>query len=162
VRRLLPILAIVFVAFLGLRLPSRAQDDDKKEKGGKDAPLLTALGGVSASSAYFTFCFIGTVADGFEKGNYDAKQVKTFAGEAVLMMGRNAAQMKKLKEKGGLAEADAKTIGDFATVFSEIEDYAKALQAYSDKKDKEHADKFQEARQKAWKHLKTLLGIKDD
>ena len=178
-KKLLAALAVLLVAGVALRLPLQAQDDmDKKptketketketkkeggeEKADKSKAALGCVGGLCASTSYFSFVLIGVTADSFAKGTYEAKTAKDIAAEVEGIVKKNREQLKDLKKAGGLDEADQKSLGEFVRVLDEVADYAHKLQEYCDDKSDENGTAFQEARKKAWTHIKKALGLKD-
>lgn len=156
-RRLCSLLVIPALIVLCLSTSTKAQDRESEN----NKPLLAALGGLSASSTYFTFAFIGTTADGFGKETYDAEQTKALAGEAIAIMNLNADQLRAVKRAKLLNQADTRSLDEFITLLTEVADYAETLQDFADNRDEEHAAKFEQQRQKTWRLLKKALAIKD-
>jgi hypothetical protein len=148
-----PLTTVLAAILMGTGGPA-AQDEKPK-----DDSRLAAIGGLGASALYLAYLTIGTTADGFSKGVYDADQVKSTVESVSNLMKTNSDQLAAVR-KGGLTEEDGRFVDEMIAIMGMLRDYGKHLVDYTKEKDPKVGDAFDEQRKKTWERIKKLLGIK--
>lgn len=121
--------------------------------------VLVALGTLGASNLYYSYLTLGTVADGYVAGTYDARVAVSVANEAIFMNGNARAGLAKLVDSPGIAKEDRDVIVAMIQTYDILNNQAKALiQFISDEKD--DGSTYQRYRTEAWKRIVDLVGIK--
>ena len=125
----------------------------------KDRSLET-LGSLTAAHLYQCYLNIGLLADARESEVYTAAEAEKLLDSVTQMLDtvdRRLARMLDdgLKDEDKEAVEHARQLGDL------LRTQARELRAYWQSGDKEHADKFQKARQESWSGIQSVLGIED-
>jgi len=125
----------------------------------KDRSLET-MGNLTAAHLYQGYLNIGLLADARESEVYTAAEAEKLLDSVARMLDtvdRGLARMLEdcLKEEDKEAVEHARQLGGL------LRTQARELRAYWQTGDKEHADKFQKARQESWSGIQAVLGIEE-
>ena len=125
----------------------------------KDRSLET-MGSLTAAHLYQGFLNIGLLADARESEVYTAAEAEKLLDSVTRMLDTVDRHLARMLDDG-LKEEDKEAIEHARQLGGLLRAQARELRAYWQTGDKDHADKFQKARQKSWSGIQTVLGIED-
>jgi len=156
------LLTLLYHSFIADK-PQAAAVSAPKATGPVDAAVvkdrsLESLGSLTAAHLYQCFLNIGLLADSRESDVYteaDSEKLLDSVTRMLDTVDRRLGQLLSdgLKDEDKEAVENARQMGDL------LRAQARELRAYWQTGDKEHAEKFQKARQKSWTGIQTVLGI---
>lgn len=121
---------------------------------------LETIGAISASNLYVTYLAIGSMADGFEKKTYEAKQAATSIQAVVNMSGVAKKYLQKLIDENIVVGSDIKLVREMLDTYDFLINEGTYLIRYTKSRDNKDAQQFHHYRGKAWDNIKRILKIK--
>ena len=118
--------------------------------------LLEAVGGLALNQLYQAYLNTGFLADGVGQGIYEEKNARPILATIVAGLktsDKHLADIRKLSTD----TADHASLAQLREICTLLQTQAAELTAYWDKKDQDHADKYEAARTKAWEKINPLL-----
>jgi len=120
-------------------------------------PALYAVGSLSAGNLYLSYLVLGTVADGYAQGLYDATVATSIVSETIFLNSNAQTSLVELLEQGNLSDEDLGVIANINRVYDLLTNQGEALIRFiSDPEDT--GDLFQQNREAAWVEISSLLG----
>src|SRR5262249_11435189 len=121
---------------------------------------LEVLGALTAAQLYQAQLNIGLLADAVEEGVYEMAEAKDMLQTIVGLLTSVEKQLDRLADQG-LKEDDKKSMEQARQVLLLLRTQTQELQEYWKTNEKERATRFHKAREEAWKHIKSLLNLKE-
>jgi hypothetical protein len=125
----------------------------------KDRSLET-IGSLTAANLYQGFLNIGLLADARESEIYSLAEAEKLLDSVSRMLDTVDRRLARMLDDG-LKDEDREAVEHARQLSGQLRTQARELRAYWKTGDKEHADKFQKARQQSWSGIQTVLGIED-
>lgn len=145
------ILAIVAVP------PAMSAAEEEEEE---DVPML-AVGALSAANAKSSFLLIGVTADAFVHDAYKPEQITNIMAAVVTQLEAVNKVLTKLKDDD-LEEDDEMYVAKVIKVHKLLQEEARALTKFADKKGESEAKAFDKARKAAMKAIDELIAKPDE
>lgn len=143
----------VLLLVLGVVMCLPAQSEGA---GGEADPLLYALGAVGVSNLYFSYSFIGSVADGVASGIYDPVTAEALADDAISLNTSSRDVLSNLLENEELAEADQEALATMIEAHDLLIQEAWGLLSFI--ADPTDSEDFRRYRDEAWAVISSLVG----
>ena len=148
---ILPIL-LIFICF-----HSFSQNCEERE--GK---LLSLMGSFSAGFLYNTYGLIGSIADGFEQGAYNATTVMDLLDAQKTVADNMTNSLEKMTtENVFLKQTDKEYVVALINIIKGLKIQSQFLLAIVKNKTQKNRFAYEEQRNKNWKDLSKLMGIKE-
>jgi hypothetical protein len=128
----------------------------------RESKLLEAMGSFSAAAMYNTYGVVGSIADGFSGEVYKAEMVNSLLGAQIALCNNLIKVMDSLKTTNILtAQSDKDYATDAITIFNGLKKQANLFLVYIKDKTPQKMDDYSTQRDKNWKDLCKLMGIKE-
>jgi hypothetical protein len=156
------LLTLLYHSFIGAK-PQAAAVSAPKPSGPANAAdakdrSLESLGSLTAAHLYQCFLNIGLLADARESDVYTEAESEKLLASVTRMLDSVDRRLGQLLNDG-LKDEDKEAVENARQLGELLLAQARELRAYWQTGDKEHADKFQKARQKSWTGIQAVLGI---
>jgi hypothetical protein len=122
--------------------------------------LLETLGATSAQGLFLTHMAIGTLVDGYAKEAYDKEQATQIIEAYIQISQSTKDSLNKLLTSEPLSDQDAKDLRRIISIYDVLLASAQDVKALIKTGSASHADSYTKNRDKAWKQISSLLGIK--
>ena len=142
------VFALATAALLSTTASARAQEQED---------LLSCLGALSASHVYITYGYVGSVADGFADGRYDADHVMSLMAEVDGLMGTVVDHLSTVRNDA--APNEQASIDQIIECCELLQDEASALARIAKDDTQNNREAFEAARNDAWDQIAALLKI---
>lgn len=149
-KRAVAIILLLSVAFLAF-----SQDSATDAQGEVD-PLLYAIGAVGVANLYFSYSFLGSVADGVAAGIYDPVTAEELADDAISLNTSSRDVLTNLLETQNLADADREALGQMIEAHDLLIQEAWGLLSFI--ADSSDSEDFRRYRDEAWNVISELVG----
>jgi len=123
------------------------------------AVLTETVGLLSGLQLYQTYLNIGMLADIRAEGLYEAGELAYLLGSVVTPLEQVDKQLEKIAGLKGLSKDDAAALARMRKIVGLLQTQGKSLQAFWDTGVEDHGQKYEAARQAAWKEIDDLLGL---
>lgn len=147
----------ISVVFVALSFSSFSQNCEERE-----TKLLETFGGFSAAMLYNTYGLIGSISDGFTHDAYDAVTVSDLL-IAQKKVADNLVKMLEDLNSGGFIKDEKDK--DFAVAMIDIlkglKKQAQFLEEYSDRKNRQKQEAYENQRKQNWSDISKLMGIEE-
>jgi hypothetical protein len=118
-------------------------------------PVLYALGAVGVSNLYFSYSFLGSVADGVASGVYDPVTASDLTDDAISLNTSSRDVLTGLLDASGLSDDDKRTLEEMIEAHSLLIQEAWGLLSYID--DPSDSEDFRYYRDQAWNAISSLF-----
>ena len=126
----------------------------------ESASVLTeAVGLLAGLQLYQTYLNIGMLADIRAEGFYEAATLAQLLGSVVTPLEQVDKQLEKIAALKGLGKDDAAALTRMRKIVGLLQTQGKSLKALWDTGVEDHAKKYEDARQAAWKEIDDLLDL---
>ncbi len=125
----------------------------------KDRSLET-MGSLTAAHVYQGFLNIGLLADARESEVYTEAEAEKLLDSVTRMLDTVDRRLARMLDDS-MNEEDKEAVEHARQLSGLLRTQARELRAYWQTGDKEHAEKFQKARQQSWSGIQAVLGIED-
>jgi hypothetical protein len=122
-------------------------------------PWLNAIGVLSGQNIFTTYAYIAAVAEGFDKGTYDAQQVQQLMGEVAGMAKVSQESLGKVSATN-IVDADRTAIEKVITIQGLLSQEAAALSQYVQTKSERDLRAYEQARDAVYPKVKGFLETK--
>ena len=161
-RRLLASTLIVFALGSGLHAQEAVPAATDPQAAALDAadalePSLVALGTLGAANVYYSYLAIGSAADSFVSGSYDAALATAIANEVRFLNEGSITNLKAMLASDGLSPEDKEAVDYLIVTFDILNRQAKALVTFITDRNDQGMD-YQEYRTMAWSRIRQLFG----
>ncbi len=148
------ILICLFIGLLSFD-QTRAQDSNDK------TVVLETLGVLSAVTVYNTYLAIGAVADGYGT-TYEAEYAISLMNEQSSFLSKTQEQLDALVATKFLDENDKDFVKRTSECVNYLRNQAEAMAKYAKTEAQADLDSYNFYRDRAWKLIEDLLGLKED
>ena len=147
----------LFLCIILLLNTAYGQTCEEREK-----ELLTTIGSFSAGYLYNTYGMIGSISDGFVHDAYDAETVNDLLKAQNNLLDHLTNTMEKLVKGQFLTDSvDIRYAGSAALVLKGLKKQSELLMEYVKNKSKQKSDAYDDQRNRNWKEISKLMGLKD-
>ena len=147
----------LFLCIILLLSTAYGQTCEEREK-----ELLTTIGSFSAGYLYNTYGMIGSISDGFVHDAYDAETVNDLLKAQNNLLDHLTNTMEKLVKGQFLTDSvDIRYAGSAALVLKGLKKQSELLMEYVKNKSKQKSDAYDDQRNRNWKEISKLMGLKD-
>lgn len=129
---------------------------DTGSNGSEPDPLLYAIGAVGVANLYFSYSFLGSVADGVASGIYDAVTAEELTDDAISLNTSSRDVLANLLEAENLADADREALSQMIDAHDLLIQEAWGLLAFI--ADPTDSEDFRRYRNEAWEVISALVG----
>jgi hypothetical protein len=126
-----------------------------------DTAVLNTLGYTTGQAVLLTHMAVGTLADAFVAKTYKSGQASEFVSTYINITQGMKEQMGKLLDADTLSKNDTQFVHNTVEVLDLVLDESRALKSFVKSGDDSDAKAYDNARKKALREIKTLLGMKD-
>jgi len=126
----------------------------------KDTLYLNTIGAFSAGFVLQAYGYIGVLADVLYKEVYSPDLVRTMLGETVTYMRNVNAQLMKYRSGPPIAPGDLEFIAAIMEIINYLIAEAEALSSFTQTKSGSDLQRYNEARDNAWKSIKKTFKVK--
>ena len=128
----------------------------------RESKLLEAVGGFSAGMLYNTYGLIGSISDGYAHDAYDALTVSNLMDAQKKVTETLAKMLEELKNGGYLKDIkDQDYAGSVINILKGLKKQAQLLEDYTDNKNRQKQDAYEEQRKQNWSAISKLMGIEE-
>jgi hypothetical protein len=158
------LLTMLYHSFANAKAPAAANSANEANRPAnasevKDRSLET-MGSLTAAHLYQGFLNIGLLADARESEVYTEAEAEKLLDSVTRMLDTVDRRLARMLDDS-MNEEDKEAVEHARQLGGLLRTQARELRAYWQTGDKEHADKFQKARQKSWSGIQAVLGIED-
>ena len=121
--------------------------------------LLETVGALSAQGIYLTYSAIGTIADGYAGGTYDADFADPFLTELITLSQNAKDQLTILLTSGILSSEDISYVAHLITGYNYLQSEAEAFSQFINTGDDKYIDEYGKYRVQAWDLISDLFGF---
>lgn len=118
-------------------------------------PVLYALGAVGVSNLYFSYSFLGSIADGVASGTYDPVTASDLTDDAISLNTSSRDVLSSLLESSEIADADRRVLEQMIEAHALLIQEAWGLLTYVD--DPTSSENFRYYRDQAWRAISELF-----
>lgn len=149
---------IFFIILISLlSAPSFSQTCEERED-----KLLQAFGGFSAGFLYNTYGLIGSVADGYMKDVYSDEMLNDLMKAQKNVLDNLVTVLSNMITEKTLNDvADVNYCNKAINIMKGLKTQAELLQEYGRKRNRDSQNAYDAQRQKNWKDISQLMGIKE-
>lgn len=122
--------------------------------------LLETIGATSAQGLFLTHMAIGTLADSYAKKAYNKQEALQIVDAYIQITQATKDKLNELLTTQSLSEEDTKGLRKIISIYDTLLASAQDVKAFINTGNKSHADAYTRDRDKAWKQISNLLGIK--
>jgi hypothetical protein len=128
----------------------------------RESKLLEAMGSFSAAAMYNSYGVVGSIADGFGGEVYKAEMVNSLLNAQIALCNNLVKVMDSLKTANILTtQSDKNYATDAIEIFNGLKNQANLFLDYIKDKSQQKMDDYSNQRDKNWKDLCKLMGIKE-
>lgn len=128
----------------------------------RESKLLSLMGSFSAGFLYNTYGLIGSIADGYEQGAYNATTVTDLLDAQKTVADNMTNSLEKMStENVFLKQTDKEYVVAIINIIKGLKIQSQFLLAIVKSKTQKNSIAYEEQRNKNWKDLSKLMGIKE-
>jgi hypothetical protein len=138
----------------------RPSPEARKSGNANGTPLVEVVGTLTAAHLYQTYLNIGLLADATEGEVYTTAEAKKLLDTLNSLLDVVEQKLAQIPESA-LEPEDRQSLAQTRALAALLRSQSKELRAYWETGEKDHANRFQKAREEAWMGIKDVLGIQD-